>query len=192
MINSLHWNNRQDWVVPADPPPPHNISYKYKKERKYQVWFSFVTLMAVATSLYFARERGGAPSSTICFHGYGYGFNHGRSHYPAGRLMPLHSLQWFQVHPKAPKKRLKDTKEFCPHPWLRIFFQNKLIQLRGRLDLGIILLESASLSFLSILTFFTSPNTLFSLICEHVRWSSHRLSPGPGLAATHNSSGPCF
>ena len=192
MINSLHWNNRQDWVVPADPPPPHNISYKYKKERKYQVWFSFVTLMAVATSLYFARERGGAPSSTICFHGYGYGFNHGRSHYPAGRLMPLHSLQWFQVHPKAPKKRLKDTKEFCPHPWLRIFFQNKLIQLRGRLDLGIILLESASLSFLSILTFFTSPNTLFSLICEHVRWSSHRLSPGPGLAATHNSSRPCF
>ena len=134
----------------------------------------------------------GAPNSTICFHGYGYGFNHGRSHYPAGRLMPLHSLQWFQVHPKAPKKRLKDTKEFCPHPWLRIFFQNKLIQLRGRLDLGIILLESASLSFLSILTFFTSPNTLFSLICEHVRWSSHRLSPGPGLAATHNSSGPCF
>ena len=94
--------------------------------------------------------------------------------------------------PSKGSKKIKDTDEFCPQPWLRIFFQIKLIQLRGRLDLGIILLESASLSFLSILTFFTSPNTLFSLICEHVRWSSHRLSPGPGLAATHNSSGPCF
>ena len=94
--------------------------------------------------------------------------------------------------PSKGSKKIKDTDEFCPQPWLRIFFQIKLIQLRGRLDLGIILLESASLSFLSILTFFTSPNTLFSLICEHVRWSSHRLSPGPGLAATHNSSRPCF
>ena len=36
LINSLHWNNRQDWVVPADPPPRHNIRYKYKKERKIQ------------------------------------------------------------------------------------------------------------------------------------------------------------
>ena len=120
LINSLHWNNRQDWVVPADPPPRHNIRYKYKKERKYQVWFSFVTLMAVATSLYFARERGGAPSSTICFHGYGYGFNHGRSHYPAGRLMPLHSLQWFQVHPKAPK-RLRILMNFALNPGSEYF-----------------------------------------------------------------------
>ena len=120
LINSLHWNNRQDWVVPADPPPRHNIRYKYKKERKYQVWFSFVTLMAVATSLYFGRERGGAPSSTICFHGYGYGFNHGRSHYPAGRLMPLHSLQWFQVHPKAPK-RLRILMNFALNPGSEYF-----------------------------------------------------------------------
>ena len=71
---------------------------------------SFLKLRQIcpaAESLYFPSERG-APTHSIPpfrqvqgaqpFDGYGYGFQPGgRSHYPAGGLMPLHSLIWFQV-----------------------------------------------------------------------------------------------